>query len=234
MRAVSLIPDELPLMLALARANAVLVDTAQGRNVPPEWMLDGAGAVLHRAGAENTPASAVLEMARAEVHRVQGHLGQAVVYLESSLEILGADRLTCLHANAYLLLSRVQRDSGDAVAAARSLDAADAILIRARAPGALPARSRALRQRLKAPPRMPATFGQVLTERETEVLRLLGEGWSKREIAGRLFISPNTVKTHVQSCYRKLGVTSRDGALAAMEGASSAPGRSHPGEFHGG
>jgi LuxR family transcriptional regulator, maltose regulon positive regulatory protein len=231
-RAISLLPDENPLMSALARANLVLVETAQGRNVPPEWMLQGAGDVLRRAGVENTPPAAVLEMARAEVHRLQGHLGEAVVYLESSLEILGLEGRSCFHANAYLLLSRVQRDAGDPDAAARSLDAADGILSRSPDPGALPARSRALRAHLSSPPRTNAAFGQVLTGREAQVLQLLRDGWSQREIAGRLFVSPNTVKTHVRSCYRKLGVTSRDGALAAMERAGVGEG-SHPGEIPG-
>lgn len=228
-RAISLLPEENPLMFALARANLVLVETAHGRNVPPEWMLQGAGDVLRGAGVENTVPAAVLEMARAEVHRLQGDLGEAVVYLESSLEILGLERRTCLHANAHLLLSRVQRDAGDPEAAARSLEAADDILSRSPAPGALPARSRALRAQLASPPRTIAAFGQVLTAREAEVMQLLGEGWSQREIAGRLFVSPNTVKTHVRSCYRKLGATSRDGALAAMERAADAGGLISPG-----
>jgi LuxR family transcriptional regulator, maltose regulon positive regulatory protein len=216
-RAISLLSDAHPLMLTMARANLVIVEAAQSSRVPPQWMLQDAVDVLRRAGAENTSASGVLEMAFGEVHRLTGRLGEAVVSLESALELLGAEGRSCIHANAHLLLARVQRDAGDPEAAARSLDVADSILVRARNPGALPARSQALRAHLRSPARMPAAYGQVLTERETEVLRLLGEGWSKREIAGRLFVSPNTVKTHVQSCYRKLGVTSRDGALAALE-----------------
>lgn len=48
-----------------------------------------------------------------------------------------------------------------------------------------------------------------LTEREVEVLELIGQGRSKSYIAETLFISENTVKGHVLHIYQKLGVHSR-------------------------
>ena len=45
-----------------------------------------------------------------------------------------------------------------------------------------------------------------LTPRELEVVELLYAGLSKKEIAGKLFISSGTVITHVKNIYRKLGV----------------------------
>jgi DNA-binding NarL/FixJ family response regulator len=53
-----------------------------------------------------------------------------------------------------------------------------------------------------------------LTPREREVLRLLAEGLSAKEIAGRLFISPRTVGTHVEHILAKLNVQSRVQAVA--------------------
>ncbi|MBK8024077.1 MAG: response regulator transcription factor [Chloroflexi bacterium] len=50
---------------------------------------------------------------------------------------------------------------------------------------------------------------EKLTERETEVLRLLAEGLSNKEIAQRLTIGSKTVKAHVSSILAKLGVVSR-------------------------
>ena len=49
----------------------------------------------------------------------------------------------------------------------------------------------------------------LLTPRETEVLRLLGEGLSNRALAERLFVSEKTVKTHVSSVLSKLGLADR-------------------------
>jgi DNA-binding CsgD family transcriptional regulator/nucleotide-binding universal stress UspA family protein len=48
-----------------------------------------------------------------------------------------------------------------------------------------------------------------LSQREREVLELVCAGFRNREIATRLYISPKTVKTHLQNIYQKLGVKSR-------------------------
>jgi len=53
-----------------------------------------------------------------------------------------------------------------------------------------------------------------LTDRERDVLRLLRSELSLREIANELYISYNTVKGYSKSIYRKLGVSSREGAVA--------------------
>jgi DNA-binding CsgD family transcriptional regulator len=55
-----------------------------------------------------------------------------------------------------------------------------------------------------------------LTAREQEVLRWLAAGKSTSEIAGELWVTPATVSKHLHHIYRKLGVTSRTGALAAL------------------
>jgi LuxR family maltose regulon positive regulatory protein len=52
-----------------------------------------------------------------------------------------------------------------------------------------------------------------MSERELEVLDRLTLGLSYREMADQLYISRNTVKTHVRHVYTKLGVASRDAAL---------------------
>ena len=49
----------------------------------------------------------------------------------------------------------------------------------------------------------------TLTERETEVLRLVAKGLTSRQIADRLVLSPRTVETHVQSSLRKLQLRNR-------------------------
>jgi LuxR family transcriptional regulator, maltose regulon positive regulatory protein len=54
-----------------------------------------------------------------------------------------------------------------------------------------------------------------LTDRELAVLRYLPTPWSQREIAGELYVSLNTVKTHCKAIYRKLGVDGRKAAVHA-------------------
>jgi DNA-binding NarL/FixJ family response regulator len=59
--------------------------------------------------------------------------------------------------------------------------------------------------------RVQETLG--ISERELEVLELLAAGRSNKEIAGRLNVSPNTVKTHLAKLYEKLEVKRRTEAI---------------------
>jgi LuxR family maltose regulon positive regulatory protein len=52
-----------------------------------------------------------------------------------------------------------------------------------------------------------------LSERELAILRLLASELSQREIGSQLYVSFNTVKSHTRSIFRKLGVTTRAGAV---------------------
>jgi DNA-binding CsgD family transcriptional regulator len=59
-----------------------------------------------------------------------------------------------------------------------------------------------------------AYLAEHLTPRETEVLRMAASGHNVDELAAELFVSPNTVKTHLAHCYGKLGAHNRAEAVA--------------------
>jgi DNA-binding NarL/FixJ family response regulator len=61
--------------------------------------------------------------------------------------------------------------------------------------------------------RAPSTSEEMLTDRESEILRLMTGGYSNREIAEALGISEGTVKNHVSNILSKLGVRDRTRAV---------------------
>lgn len=63
---------------------------------------------------------------------------------------------------------------------------------------------------------MPTAGAEMLSERETRVVSLLAQALPNKKIARTLGISPETVKWHLKNIYGKLGVTSRDEAVARV------------------
>jgi DNA-binding CsgD family transcriptional regulator len=78
--------------------------------------------------------------------------------------------------------------------------------------------SRAILDKLKAlrqtaPLRAPSSDLNLLTDREREVLGLICEGRSDAEMSRILHLSPNTVRNHIASLFRKIGVNRRSAAI---------------------
>ena len=65
---------------------------------------------------------------------------------------------------------------------------------------------------LEQPPPSAREHPAELTPREVEVLGLVAEGLTNPQVAQKLFLSPRTVQRHLNSVYRKLGVSSRTAA----------------------
>jgi LuxR family maltose regulon positive regulatory protein len=63
----------------------------------------------------------------------------------------------------------------------------------------------------------PSSLLDPLSERELEVLRLIAQGLTNREIASRLFLAQSTVKVHTRNIYGKLDVHSRTQAVACAQ-----------------
>jgi DNA-binding CsgD family transcriptional regulator len=69
-----------------------------------------------------------------------------------------------------------------------------------------------------------------LSPREVEVLSLVTQGMSNQEIADRLFLTINTLKSHIRQAYKKIGVSSRAQAVAWCMQHGFAPPDEHVGE----
>jgi DNA-binding NarL/FixJ family response regulator len=81
-----------------------------------------------------------------------------------------------------------------------------------------PAVARLLAQRMRTKRRPEDELAEPLTEREKEVLVLLGRGMSNKEIGAELFITERTARTYVSNILGKLGLASRtQAALWAVE-----------------
>jgi len=65
---------------------------------------------------------------------------------------------------------------------------------------------------------LPALAGPIFSHREKQVLKLLLAGLTNSEIASRLYLSESTVKSHLSSSFRKLGVSSRAEVMRRAHG----------------
>jgi NarL family two-component system response regulator LiaR len=81
-----------------------------------------------------------------------------------------------------------------------------------------PAVARLLAQRMRNRTLPAESLAEPLTEREEDVIRLLGQGMSNKEIGAALFVSETTIKYHLKNIYSKLGASDRtEAALVATQ-----------------
>jgi LuxR family transcriptional regulator, maltose regulon positive regulatory protein len=117
-------------------------------------------------------------------------------------------------AHALLLLAAVRQGRGDLPGAWALVEQARELVDRLADPGSLPALLELANRDLGSGSRRRVEEAAPLTEREHAVLRLLPTRLSNQEISRELYVSVNTVRSHVQAIYRKLEVTSRAEAVA--------------------
>jgi DNA-binding CsgD family transcriptional regulator len=175
-----------------------------------------------RAGDRHTAARAVEAAERRAAANPGWPVGEAAALHARGL--LHADEV-CLRGAVRalagterpLLLASAREDLARTVAADRPAEAVallDEALVAYAAAGAERDAARARRslrglgaRRRRAPDRPEGRSG--LTPAEREVVRLVAEGGTNRQVAERLFLSPHTVNTHLRNAFVKLGVRSR-------------------------
>jgi LuxR family maltose regulon positive regulatory protein len=160
-------------------------------------------------GANASAALGVVLAAEGDLSAAERELGRAVTFFR--------DELATVHeAWLHLSLARVACRRGRLERAEAALRSAREELAELVDAGRLAALAEAVALELEEA-RARARAGELLeppTEAELAVLRLLDSDLSTRGIAGTLFLSPNTVRSHTRALYRKLGVGSRVDAVA--------------------
>ena len=167
-------------------------------------------------GETETPPSSLAYMAVGAVYAARGQLQEARSELERAVEFRGRvpNSSPWTTVEALAMLAQVLLDMGDRRGAAALVDQARLLL--ASLPDVtetLQARLERLEQQAADRPKV-VSLADPLTEREVAVLRLLQGTLSLREIGQELHLSANTIKTHAQAIYRKLGVSTRHDAVA--------------------
>lgn len=154
-----------------------------------------------------TAASAAVARA-ALLHRLgtPDAVARAAELVPDVLARVAPQRLWWLLANGVMISPRfVDLVAAEADRADAHPAAGEALAVLRQRPRPYPARTASF-----PATRDPAATG--LTSRELDVLRVLGAGGSNHDIARQLFVTENTVKTHLAAVYRKLGVPGRDEA----------------------
>ena len=172
---------------------------------------------LRRGGLEEHTWTSMAQITHGTLLARRGDLVGASEAIEHGLALGERLRAWQVTVSALLALADVRQRQHDPTAARRLLARARAILEALPDPGDGFDRIRRTEKalRLRTPRRAistPDPFWE-LSPRELEVLRLLPSSLSQREIAGELYVSFNTVRTHTRVIFSKLGVSSRPEAV---------------------
>jgi len=193
-----------------------LVAADEGHLKEAESLAQEAHGVVKKFGLEGIPQSTWANIALGRVLAERGRFAEAQSELESGLSV--RRRFPSLSPwptlLALLTLVPVFLASGDRAGARVALAEARAILEAYPDAGMFPELLERQERKLRtSKQRREVPLNGHLTERELDVLGLLDGALNTSQMGRDLYVSPNTVKTHVKSIFRKLEVSSREEAV---------------------
>ena len=184
-----------------------LIAGEQGRPDDQRLLAETAVALIREHGVDETCGEGWLALGASLAAR--GQTADALPPIERATTILRSAGQPTGLAMALLRQIPVLRILGERERAEAAIAEASSVIASSPDPGILACQLTAA----KRSPRPGARPGQDLTEQERRVLRLLESGLNEREIGLELYVSRNTVHSHVQAIYRKLAVSTRADAL---------------------
>ena len=192
-----------------------LVATDEGHLEEAESHARAAKALVERLRPYRIPQTSLASIALGSALAERGEMEEAQKELESGLSarrsLPGLSPWPTLIG--LLALAPVRTARGDRAGARAALAEARTILEGFPDAGILPDLLERQERKLRARKQREGQLDGELTERELDVLRLLGSELSVRQMAQSLYVAPSTVRTQIKSIYRKLGVSSRSAAL---------------------
>ena len=213
--ALSLTKDGQRLVRVVALSFLSFVAADEGRLEEAETHARVAHALVERMRPYGIPQTSLAPIALGRVLAERGRLEEAQAELEDALS--ARRRLPGLSPwptlVGLLALASVRAALGDRAGGRATLAEARAILEAYPDAGIFPELLERQERKLRARRPREGQLDGELTERELDVLRLLGGELSTRQMAESLYVAPSTVRTQIKSIYRKLGVSSRDAAV---------------------
>ena len=202
--------------LVVARSTLALVAIERGRLASARGHAEKAKAAVGRIGTSRSWLGANASAALGALLAAEGNLVEAEHELASAERFFRDEVATLHHTWLLVLLARVRLRRGRLAEAEATLRSAKEALGELSDSGPAPALAGEVEQELAAASGR-ASRGQLLeppSEAELAVLRLLASDLTNRQIGERLFLSPNTIRSHKRALYHKLGVHSRTDAIA--------------------
>jgi LuxR family maltose regulon positive regulatory protein len=209
-------PDRQPFVVVNAFALLSLLAGEDGDDDRALALARHAMDVAEAQGVRYDPTSGIAYIALGRSIARQGGLAESERLLDHALRTLGNDSFMVQYAQTLVELAGVRHARGDSDGAHAALEEARQLITSFADPGMLgPLLERTERSLGRRSSRREPSAAATLTDRELVVLRLLATSLSQPEIARELYVSVNTVRTHIQGIYRKLGVASRGEAIAS-------------------
>jgi LuxR family transcriptional regulator, maltose regulon positive regulatory protein len=198
----------------VAFAERAVIAIEEDRWVEADQLAQGAVSMVRDHRLEEYPTSglAYAVSARVALHQGRGHEARTFLGRAQRLRPQLTYALPHLSVQTRLELVRAYRALGDLSGSRVLLREVDDLLRRQPNLGTLATQAKALGSMMEGG--RDGRFGaSTLTAAELRLLPYLPTHLSFREIGERLYVSPHTVKSQAISIYRKLGVTSRSGAI---------------------